>query len=315
MLQFQCWLPGYWYAQGTIVNSRNARSIVNSQNAIFNFGTFVQLFGDFEQTDTGTLTFYINDLDLSTVPFIVTGLLQLGGDVVVIIAAALTECDLFHCLREGRVELILNIPPPPSGLSRKRALPTNPPLPGFSVIFQDPNACRTVTPGWDERGFGFDVTLGCHREGETDDIIAMYVLVPFFFVLLCLCLILAVIAFILFVVFFRRSSSNRKVYYEEDRKGEDEPTTEPLTQASGRKSKPPAVPDTEPGPLPGNKSPTSKKVRVVWDFDANPENEGELSVKSGEILTIVDDSDPDWWVIDRDGVQGHVPKDFVEKVD
>ena len=47
-------------------------------------------------------------------------------------------------------------------------------------------------------------------------------------------------------------------------------------------------------------------------FDYNAEEEDELSFREGDILYVVDSSDPDWWKARCKGVEGLIPTNMVE---
>ena len=51
-------------------------------------------------------------------------------------------------------------------------------------------------------------------------------------------------------------------------------------------------------------------MRAVFDYQA--EEEDELSFLEGDILYVVDSSDPDWWKARCRGVEGLVPSNMVE---
>ena len=53
------------------------------------------------------------------------------------------------------------------------------------------------------------------------------------------------------------------------------------------------------------------QARALYDYDAA--QEGDLSFREGDVITLIDTSDPSgWWVGELNGVQGTFPSNFVE---
>eukprot|EP01147_Barroeca_monosierra_P002369 gene2369-8069_t len=77
------------------------------------------------------------------------------------------------------------------------------------------------------------------------------------------------------------------------------------------KPAPPKVTPPPPTPLATEKEPPKKQVKCM--FEHVPEQDDELHIAEGDIITILDDSDPDWWKGELKGRVGIFPSNFVEQ--
>eukprot|EP00049_Salpingoeca_infusionum_P017998 m.355320 g.355320 ORF g.355320 m.355320 type:complete len:503 (-) comp17220_c0_seq1:148-1656(-) len=73
-------------------------------------------------------------------------------------------------------------------------------------------------------------------------------------------------------------------------------------------------PARPPAPKP-SAPPAATKKTVKCTFEYAAEAEDELSLAVGDVVTITDDSDPDWWEGELNGKKGVFPSNFVEPCD
>jgi len=88
----------------------------------------------------------------------------------------------------------------------------------------------------------------------------------------------------------------------------------PSQTASASYSAPAAAPvyDSTPEPQPAA-APSEEGERYRSMFDYDPQNDGELAIKEGEILIITEKDESGWWyATSADGREGFVPASYVE---
>uniref|UniRef100_A0A7S1VDK9 SH3 domain-containing protein n=1 Tax=Sexangularia sp. CB-2014 TaxID=1486929 RepID=A0A7S1VDK9_9EUKA len=59
-------------------------------------------------------------------------------------------------------------------------------------------------------------------------------------------------------------------------------------------------------------APPAVTAVALWDF-AGTESD-EVPVRKGEVVTVIDESDPDWWMVrNQAGKQGTAPSNYLKK--
>ncbi|CAJ0961086.1 unnamed protein product, partial [Mesorhabditis belari] len=67
-----------------------------------------------------------------------------------------------------------------------------------------------------------------------------------------------------------------------------------------------------PAPAAPQTAKLEKQVRAVYDFPAAEDN--EMSFNTGDVITVLDDSNPHWWKARLNGREGLIPAQFVEDI-
>ncbi|KDQ14338.1 hypothetical protein BOTBODRAFT_32805 [Botryobasidium botryosum FD-172 SS1] len=93
-------------------------------------------------------------------------------------------------------------------------------------------------------------------------------------------------------------------------RGAPERTSSFASAAALKRTVPPPAPkQTLPPPSPAPQHPQAK---ALWDFAGN--DSGDLPFKQGDVIDIIDESNPDWWTGRLNGREGMFPSNHVEKV-
>lgn len=56
-----------------------------------------------------------------------------------------------------------------------------------------------------------------------------------------------------------------------------------------------------------------QETKVVAAFDFEPQEEGELQLRKGDIITVLDKSDQNWWRGSCNGKEGMFPVPYVKE--
>ena len=60
-------------------------------------------------------------------------------------------------------------------------------------------------------------------------------------------------------------------------------------------------------------APTQQKVQALYDFE--PQEENELRMKKGDVVTVLEKVDQNWWMGEFDGRSGLFPVPYVKEVE
>jgi len=95
------------------------------------------------------------------------------------------------------------------------------------------------------------------------------------------------------------------------RNGNVSPRPQPVV--SPKVSPKPAPPKVQPKPPAAATSPGKQQAKALYDFDA--ENEDELAFKEGEVISVIDKSNNDWWEGEIGSRRGLFPGLYVQIID
>ncbi|TEB34807.1 SH3-domain-containing protein [Coprinellus micaceus] len=70
-----------------------------------------------------------------------------------------------------------------------------------------------------------------------------------------------------------------------------------------------------PPPVHGNAGPPVVRAKAIWGYNENGEDPKDLVFSAGDIIEIVDETNPDWWTGRFNGREGLVPANYVEKIE
>jgi len=67
-------------------------------------------------------------------------------------------------------------------------------------------------------------------------------------------------------------------------------------------------------PAPASQAPQAVTARAIWGYNQDNADPNDLTFAAGDIVEIVEESNPDWWVGRLKGRQGLFPSNYVEKI-
>ncbi|KAK0462820.1 SH3-domain-containing protein [Desarmillaria tabescens] len=79
--------------------------------------------------------------------------------------------------------------------------------------------------------------------------------------------------------------------------------------------RPPAVRSPSiPPPPPAAPAPTVVQAKALWAYNLDASDPDDLSFAAGDIITIIEETNADWWLGEHNGCRALFPANYVEKI-
>ncbi|KAK7454505.1 hypothetical protein VKT23_011259 [Stygiomarasmius scandens] len=91
--------------------------------------------------------------------------------------------------------------------------------------------------------------------------------------------------------------------------GASDPVSALTTQAQNLSVAAPEPRSYDPPP-----SSSAVRAKALWDYNADGHDPNDLSFRSGDIIEVVHETNPDWWTGRHNGREGLFPSNYVEKL-
>ncbi|KAK0433226.1 SH3-domain-containing protein [Desarmillaria tabescens] len=73
----------------------------------------------------------------------------------------------------------------------------------------------------------------------------------------------------------------------------------------------PSIPPPPPAPAP---APTVVQAKALWAYNLDASDPDDLSFAAGDIITIIEETNADWWLGEHNGCRALFPANYVEKI-